>query len=388
MLFFLQMAALSFEHLLESLQSPESPPQDMMTGYEALCFGDIHFAPPWCTMNMQWVSLIYLKSLVNDNSFQPEGVKPNAYSGTTAILIVFLSDEEHKGIEHVHIGLMVPHKECHLYMQDGILPFMKSIEADLEKARDRCTQNKDPGGVHSYSLLIANYGPIMAIPTDLLYCLVYPTMYNDDAEDQNHFNTADSPSGMNTHACMCHTLPEHVDKDPDCQRTYEDSCLIIPHSKQYRTLFPEIVVPHNHQGLLIDPNTGEPYPMATAGDFCLIDPLFPGSPGDTLLFKKDDLNRLKTLIARRNLSPLSPRETNTSLPVPGRTCKVLPAKRRNHTRPVARTLGHRHPGHLTPQAARSHLAGENALPQPRNSQTAVMLRTTTPPPLDTGQVPQ
>ena len=33
--------------------------------------------------------------------------------------------------------------------------------------------------------------------------------------------------------------------------------------------------------------------MATMRDFCLMDPIFPGSPGDSLLFKEDDLNRLK-----------------------------------------------------------------------------------------------
>ena len=38
---------------------------------------------------------------------------------------------------------------------------------------------------------------------------------------------------------------------------------------------------------------GEPYPMATVGDFCLENPLFAGSPRDSLLFKEDDLARLK-----------------------------------------------------------------------------------------------
>ena len=99
---------------------------------------------------------------------------------------------------------------------------------------------------------------------------------------------------MCTHACMCRALLQLADKDPDCQRTYQGSHLIVPHGAQYRILFPEMVMPHNHQGLLIDQNTGEPYPMATAGDFCLVHPLFPGSPGDGLLFKEDDLNRLKT----------------------------------------------------------------------------------------------
>ena len=103
-------------------------------------------------------------------------------------------------------------------MQDGILPFMKSMETDLAKARDRHACNKDPGEMHSYALLVANYGGIMAVPTNPLYCLVYPTVYNNDVEDQNHFNTAASPSGMHTHVCMCRSLLQLVDKDPDNRR--------------------------------------------------------------------------------------------------------------------------------------------------------------------------
>ena len=259
-----------------------------MTGYEALHLRDICFAPPQHTLNMQWVSLIYLKSLVTDNAFQPEGIQPDAYSHTMAILIVFLSDKEHQGIEHVHIGLVVWCEECCLYMQNGILPFMESIEADLQKVQDRCAENKDPGGACLYSLLIANYGGIMAVPTDPSYCLVYPTMYNTGVEDQNHFNTAASLSGLHTCSCICCALLQHADMEPVCQRT-DSSCLIIPHDAQYRTLFPEITVPCNHWGPLIDHNTGEPYPIVTAGDFCLMDPIFPGSPGDSILFKEDDL---------------------------------------------------------------------------------------------------
>ena len=136
------------------------------------------------------------------------------------------------------------------------------------------------GCVHiPYSLPIM--GGIMAVPTDPPYCLVHPTVYNDDTEDQNHFNTAASPSGTCTCSCICHTLLQHAGKDPVYWRTYEGSHLVIPHGAQYRTLFPEIIAPCNHWGLLIDHNTGEPYPMAAAGDFCLTDPIFPGSPGES-----------------------------------------------------------------------------------------------------------
>ena len=74
-----------------------------------------------------------MKSLVTDNAFQPEGIQPDVYSHTTAILIIFLSDKEHQGTEHVHTGLLVQCEGCHLNMQNGILPFVESIEADLQK---------------------------------------------------------------------------------------------------------------------------------------------------------------------------------------------------------------------------------------------------------------
>ena len=200
-------------------------------------------------------------------------------------LIIFLSDKEHHSIEYMHISLVVWHEGCCVYIQDRILPFMKSIE----KVRGRHTHNKDPGGACSYSLLIANYGGVMAVPTDPPYCLVYPTMYKDDVEDQKHFNTAASPSGLQTHSCICHALLQQGDMDPVHWRTYEGSCLIIPNGAQYRTLFLKIVVPCNHWGLLIDHNTEEPNPMVAGGDFCLMDPIFPGIPGDSLLFKEDNL---------------------------------------------------------------------------------------------------
>ena len=273
------------------------------------------------------------------------------YSGTTIILIVLLSNEEHEGIEHVHISLVVHCEECCLYMQDWILPFVKSIKADLKKVRDQHTQNKDPGGVHSYSLLIANYGCIMAIPTNPLYCLVYPTVYNDDAEDQNHFNTADSPSGIHTCSCMCHALLQHVDKDPVCWRTYEGSHLIIPCGAQYRTLFPEIVTPHNQQGLLIDNNTVEPYPMAAMRNFCLMDPIFPGSPGDSLLFKEDDLDRLK----RKGFHISSYRQEKPKPTVPKEDKHKSPCTKENvpsssHKEEESHKTSGRKSGALSPQA--------------------------------------
>ena len=314
------------------------------------------------------------------NTFQPEGVEPDAYSHTTVILIVFLSNKEHQGIEHVHIDLVVWCEECRLYMQNGILPFMEFIEANLQKVQDKHAENKDPGRVHSYSLLVANYGGVMAVPTDPLYCLVYPTVYNTGVEDQNHFNTAASPSVLHTCSCICHTLLQHADMEPVCPRTYKGSHLIIPHGAQYRTLFPEIAAPHNHRGLLIDHNTGELYPMASAGDFCLVDPIFPGSPGDSLLLKEDDLAQLKRkgfcipIYKEEKLQPTVPKEDKHKSP-----CTKENAPSSSHREEESHKTTGRNSEASSPWAPDSSTR-ENAPPQPRT----MTLKNTGPPPPSTG----
>ena len=164
------MALIDFNTLLDHLQSPQSLPNEMLTSQEGLYFGDIHFAPLQCTLNMQCISLTYLKSLISDNCSQLEGMPFDAVSGSTAILIVFLSDEQHMAIQQVHIGLVVHHIGCNLYDQDGILPFINSIEEDLKMAQQKQDAGKDPGGVCSYAMLVTNFSGIMAVPS-LLPCI-------------------------------------------------------------------------------------------------------------------------------------------------------------------------------------------------------------------------
>ena len=127
------------------------------------------------TLNMQRLPL---KCLVADNSFQPEGTPHNVASNSTAILIIFLSDEQHSAIQHIHIGLVVCCVGCEMYEQKGILPFIQPTKEDLKKVWQKWESGKDPSGAHSYVMLVANYGSLMAMPTDLPYCLVYPTIYS------------------------------------------------------------------------------------------------------------------------------------------------------------------------------------------------------------------
>ena len=92
---------------------------------------------------------------------------------------------------------------------------------------------------------------------------------------------------------MCHALLQHTDLTEAHKGKYEGSHLIVPHGAQYKTLFPEITMLHNHWGLLINHNSQKPYPMFIVGDFCLVDKVFPGTPRDSLLFNGEDLARLK-----------------------------------------------------------------------------------------------
>ena len=87
------MAMISFSTLCEHLQSLHSLPSELLTGQEGLHFRDVCFALLQCTLNMQHVPLTYLKSLVSEDSFQLEGTTMDVVSNSTAILIVFLSDD-------------------------------------------------------------------------------------------------------------------------------------------------------------------------------------------------------------------------------------------------------------------------------------------------------
>ena len=146
----------------------------------------------------------------------------------------------------------------------------------------------------SYSMLVANFGHLMAVPTDPPYCLVYPNTYSDEValENQNHFNAMGCLPGLCTSSCICHALLQHVDLTKAYRQKYNRSHLIFPRAAQYKTLLPEITMPHNHQGPLIDLHSEKPFPMVPVGDFNLKDKIFPGMPGDSLLFNGDELMKL------------------------------------------------------------------------------------------------
>ena len=287
------MGMISFSALHECLQSPHSLPSELLMGKEGLNFGDVHFVPLQCPLNMRCIPLTYLKSLVSEDSFQPEGTTIDMASNSTAILIAFLSDQ-HKAIQYVHIRLVVHSIGCILYEQKAILPFIHSIKEDLERARLKQASGRDPGLVHSYSMLVANFGDLMAVPTDPPCCLMYPNTYSDKValKNQNHFNTTGGPPRLHTGSCICHALLQNVDLTKAHRQKYNVSHVIVPWGAQYKTLLPKITMPCNHQAPLLDLHSGKPFPMVAVGDFSLVDKIFPGTPGDSLLFNGDELAKL------------------------------------------------------------------------------------------------
>ena len=133
----------------------------------------------------------------------------------------------------------------------------------------------------------------MSIPTDPPYCLVYPTSYVKGIEP-DHFDACNSPLETHLHCCVCHVILQLSNDDPKQHTKYVRSRLILPRGAQYNEwLYPSILEPWNHHGLLIDPTTGEPYPMEMVGDFRATDLIFKGCYKDSLLYSDNDLAQLR-----------------------------------------------------------------------------------------------
>ena len=215
-------------------------------------------------------------------------------SHTTAFLLVFLSDDQFQTIEYVHIGLVVCCTSCQLFEQKAIPWFIKSIEDHLEKARLKWGASISSGRVCSFSMFVANFGGLMAVPTEPHYCLVYPKIYAASVphEDRNHFNIQDGPPWLHTCICICSTLLQHADLSKAHRQKYHSSHMVIPQGLQYNHLLLKITMLCKHLVPLIDLHMGEPFPMVPVGDFQLVDKIFPGMPRDSLLYNSDDLTKL------------------------------------------------------------------------------------------------
>ena len=283
------MATLNFNWILLKLTSKGSILRDTLHSQDGLKLGDIHFCTIQHTRNMQCISLDYLWKLIAEGSFMPSVVEGTLeLSGMTAILLVFQVDNQHEKITDIYKGLVVHHVGSCLYASEKILDFMSDIEVHLKVAHDALKAGGDPDKRCTFCLFVNNYGGIMSVPMDPPYCLIYPTSYVKDVEP-DYFNTHNNPAGTHLHCCICHATLQYMNDDPHYHRTYGGSHLILPHGAQYKEqLFPEILEPWNHQALLTDPITKEPFPMELMGDFRSTDPIFKGCYGNLFLYSDAD----------------------------------------------------------------------------------------------------
>ena len=148
------MATLNFNQILLKLASKGSILRDTLHSQDGLNLGDIRFCPIQRALNMQHISLDYLRKLITEGTFMPSTAESALeLSRTTAILLIFQADDQHEKITDVYIGLVVCHVESHLYAPEKILDFMSDIEVNWKAVQDALKAGGDPvRGVPSASL--------------------------------------------------------------------------------------------------------------------------------------------------------------------------------------------------------------------------------------------
>ena len=191
------------------------------------------------------------------------------------------------------MGLIVRRVKSHLYTPDQILDFVKDIDVNLQAVHDALKAGGDPSKRHTFCLFVSNFRGAMSIPTDLPYCLIYPTSYVRDVVP-DHFDTHNNPAGTHLCYCVCHATLQFANDNPKQLKKYSGSHLILPHGAQYNDrLFLTNLKPQNHQEPLIDSTMKEPFPMELVGDFWVADPIFKGCYGDSLLYSNVELRWLR-----------------------------------------------------------------------------------------------
>ena len=151
----------------------------------------------------------------------------------------------------------------------------------------------------------------MAFAMEPPYCVAYAAEYQDkdpskmtSRDPENHWYVTVSDK------MVVRRLLSVPNWDPSERKCIKGGHLLIPRGVQYGPkLFPELVVPCNHAGLLIDPAMGQDAPLRTIGSFRDVDPIFPGFPGDLALFTAKEVTQLK------ELGVLTPLPTPECLPL-------------------------------------------------------------------------
>ena len=224
--------------------------------------------------------------------FNPDNLAPHCCSQTMAILLAFIPDRHLQDIESVGIDNII--RRCGTPLGD-----ISSISAMIESVRSilKTEGDKDRPQHRAYMMLIGNYGGHMAFATEPPYCVAYAADYQSkDRSKMTPHVTLNHTYAMVTDNMMVRRLLSVPNWDPSERKHTKGGCLLIPRGVQFGPkLFPEIVIPRNHAGLLVDSATRQDAPLRTIGPFRAVDTIFPGFPGDLELFTAKEVAQLKEL---------------------------------------------------------------------------------------------
>ena len=157
---------------------------------------------------------------------------------------------------------------------------------------------KSPLKRRAYMMLIGNYGGHMAFATDPPYCVAYAADYKhtSDPSKMTPCEPLNHSYAMVTNNMVVRRLLSLPNWDPSDRKQTKGGCLLIPRGVQFGPeLFPEIVIPRNHAGPLIDSITWQEVALWTIGPFRAVDTIFPSFPGDLELFTAEEVAKLKEL---------------------------------------------------------------------------------------------
>ena len=210
----------------------------------------------------------------------------------TAILLAFLPSRHLQDIENIGIGCVIRRSGAPVGDVSSIGTVLKSIRSFLKLEGDKQCPHR-----RAYMMLIVNYGGHMAFATEPPYCVAYAAEYRDkdpskmmSRDPENHWYV------MASEKMIVRWLLSVPNWEPSEKKCIKGGCLLIPRDVQYGPkLFPELVVPRNHAGPLIDSATGQDAPLRTVGSFRDVDPIFPGFSGDLALFTAKEVTQLKEL---------------------------------------------------------------------------------------------
>ena len=157
---------------------------------------------------------------------------------------------------------------------------------------------KSPLKCRAYMMFIGNYGGHMAFATDPPYCVAYAMDYKhtSDPSKMTPREPLNHTYAMVTSNMVVRRLLSLPNWEPADRKQTKGGHLLIPRGMQFGPeLFPEIVIPRNHVGPLVNSITWQEVPFQTIGPFRAIDSIFPSFPGDLELFTAEEVAKLKEL---------------------------------------------------------------------------------------------